>query len=162
MNDQSLSDLAKELGEVLGQRGWTCATAESCTGGWVAKVLTDIAGSSQWFSGGLVTYTNEAKQALLGVPQEILVTQGAVSLETVTAMAQGALPALQCDLTIAVSGIAGPGGATPGKPVGTVCFGLADAAISRAWIEQFEGDREAVRRASVAFALQKMLERAAE
>lgn len=162
MDDKALGELAQQLGEILTSRGWSCATAESCTGGWVAKVMTDIAGSSGWFSGGLVTYTNEAKQSLLGVPEEILMTAGAVSLETVTAMAQGTLPAMRCDLAIAVSGIAGPGGATDGKPVGTVCFGLADRMISRAWIEQFDGDREAVRRASVAFALHRLIERAAE
>ena len=162
MDDSTLSTLAQELGEVLIAKGWSCATAESCTGGWVAKALTDIAGSSQWFSGGLVTYTNESKQRLLDVPEAVLMTAGAVSLETVAAMAQGALPAMQCDLAIAISGIAGPGGATVGKPVGTVCFGLADKTLTRAWVEHFDGDREAVRRASVAYALQKMLERLSE
>jgi PncC family amidohydrolase len=110
------------LGAALLRRGWTVATAESCTGGLVAHRLTDVPGSSAWVVGGVVTYSNAMKTALLGVPAALLETVGAVSAETARAMAEGALRMFAADLVVSVTGIAGPGGATPGKPVGLVCF----------------------------------------
>ncbi len=130
-------------------------TAESCTGGWIAKVITDIPGSSRWFERGFVTYTNVAKREMLGVSEEVLESYGAVSEQTVQQMASGALAHSHAQLSVAVSGIAGPGGAVPGKPVGTVWFAWAD---SRGWMEshreRFRGDREAVRQGAVWVALE--------
>ncbi len=154
-----LNILASRLGEVLQSRGWMVATAESCTGGWIAKCLTDIAGSSAWFDCGFVTYSNAAKQELLGVAAETLEVHGAVSEATVAAMARGALAHSRAHLVVAVSGIAGPGGERPGKPVGTVCFAWAtrdgpETVVTR----RFTGSRDAVRRESVACALQGLLD----
>lgn len=124
--DAEIEHLAIELGKALGQRGWLAATAESCTGGGVATAITDIAGSSGWFDRGFVTYTNEAKQQMLGVSGESLEQHGAVSEAVVLEMARGALAHSSAAISVAISGIAGPGGATPGKPVGTVWFAWAD------------------------------------
>ena len=158
-----LDELAVELGKALQRRGWMAATAESCTGGWIAKCLTDIAGSSAWFDRGFVTYSNAAKQELLGVDAAVIDAQGAVSETTVAAMVHGALEHSQADLAVAVSGIAGPGGERPGKPVGTVWFAWAVRAGTDALIdtscEHFSGDRELVRELTVAHALQGVLER---
>ena len=153
--------LAERLGEALRGRGWQLATAESCTGGWVAKLVTDVPGSSHWFDRGFVTYTNISKQEMLGVAAATLQRCGAVSQDTVVEMAEGALRHSQAQLSVAISGIAGPGGATPDKPVGTVCLAWAGtglATISRT--EHFSGDREAVRRQAVEAALQGLLEQA--
>ena len=117
--DRDLEEVALKLGRALHVRGWRLAAAESCTGGWIAKVLTDVAGSSQWFDGGVVAYSNAAKTALLGVSSDVLAAHGAVSEETVRAMAEGARSRFSADLAVAVSGIAGPGGGTADKPVGT-------------------------------------------
>ncbi len=156
-----LEKLAVEVGETLQRRGWTVATAESCTGGWIAKCLTDIAGSSAWFERGFVTYRNAAKQELLGVDRTVLDTEGAVSEATVAAMVRGALEHSRADIAVAVSGIAGPGGARPGKPVGTVCFAWATRTGQPHVVTcQFEGDRDAVRRQSVVHALQGLLDAA--
>ncbi|MGL5977103.1 MAG: nicotinamide-nucleotide amidohydrolase family protein, partial [Aeromonas sobria] len=125
--DAEIEHLASELGRALGQRGWLAATAESCTGGGVASAITDIAGSSGWFDRGFVTYTNEAKQQMLGVSGETLAQHGAVSEAVVLEMARGALAHSSASISVAISGIAGPGGATEGKPVGTVWFALADS-----------------------------------
>jgi nicotinamide-nucleotide amidase len=137
------------------------ATAESCTGGWIAKALTDIAGSSQWFSEGFVTYGNSAKSARLGVGRALLDRSGAVSGPVVRAMAAGALRRSGAALAVAVSGIAGPGGAVPGKPVGTVWFCWASrrgrSVRLRAERRLFRGDREAVRRKTVGLALEGLL-----
>lgn len=135
------------------------ATAESCTGGWVAKLITDIPGSSHWFERGFVTYTNESKQEMLGVAAETLASHGAVSEATVREMAQGALSHSRAQLSLAVSGIAGPGGGTPERPVGSVCFAWASQE-SGVHSEQrhFDGDRELIRRQAVATALQGVLE----
>lgn len=133
----------------------TCA--ESCTGGWLAKSITDIAGSSGWFDYGFVTYSNQAKQRLIGVSEETLERYGAVSAETVREMARGALLAAGADFSLSVSGIAGPGGGTEDKPVGTVWFGLSDktgALVARE--ARFDGDRNAVRLQAVRFALQTL------
>lgn len=134
------------------------AVAESCTGGWVAKTLTDLAGSSRWFECGFVTYTNAAKQAMLGVPEATLGEYGAVSEATVLAMADGVLARSRADVALAISGIAGPGGAVPGKPVGTVCFAWAIRPDYRkAETCCFEGDRDAVRRQAVAHSLARLV-----
>jgi nicotinamide-nucleotide amidase len=160
--DHDLARLAARVGRHLldGRRG--VATAESCTGGWIAKALTDIAGSSQWFVEGFVTYSNESKVQRLGVPRSVLQTQGAVSEATVRAMAAGALKRTGAQLAVAVTGIAGPGGAVPGKPVGTVWLAWAERRGRSihvvAKLKHFRGDREAVRRKTVRAALEGLLE----
>ncbi|MBZ0070116.1 MAG: nicotinamide-nucleotide amidase [Gammaproteobacteria bacterium] len=162
-SDDDLTRLARLLGERLRASGQRVATAESCTGGWVAKVLTDIAGSSQWFERGFVTYTNASKQDLLGVDAEVLTGHGAVSAATVEAMASGALVRSRAQFSCAISGIAGPGGGTPDKPVGLVWFAWArgsGSAAVRSECRQFTGDREAVRRQAVAHALQGLIDAA--
>jgi nicotinamide-nucleotide amidase len=117
--------LATELGTLLQQRGWRITTAESCTGGLVAGAITAISGSSGWFDFGFVTYSNDAKRGLLDVPQSTLEAHGAVSEEVARAMAAGALEEAKADIAVAVTGVAGPTGGTPAKPVGTVCFAWA-------------------------------------
>jgi nicotinamide-nucleotide amidase len=141
-------------------RGWRIATAESCTGGLIAGALTGIAGSSDVVEGGLVTYSNDAKTVLLGVPAALIADVGAVSAEVAAAMAEGALARLAlADLAISVTGIAGPGGATPGKPVGLVHFGLAvRGGISRMHREVFSGDRSQIRQATTERALGLLLD----
>ena len=139
------------------------ATAESCTGGWIAKALTDIAGSSGWFAEGFVTYSNDAKVRGLGVPRGVLETNGAVSQATAKAMALGALKRSRAQIAVAVTGIAGPGGAVPGKPVGTVWLAWA-VKRSRsiqvtAELKRFKGDRGTVRRKTVRAALLGLLSR---
>ncbi len=138
-------------------------TAESCTGGWIAKALTDIAGSSQWFTEGFVTYSNESKVHRLGVPRSVLKRDGAVSEATVRSMASGALRRTDAELAVAVTGIAGPGGAVPGKPVGTVWIGWAVRRGRRIDVDvalkHFRGDRDAVRRKTVRVALEGVLRR---
>jgi len=157
--DEDLANLAGLLGERLRAAGRMVATAESCTGGWVAKVVTDVAGSSRWFERGFVTYTNESKQELLGVPAEVLAAEGAVSAATVAAMARGALARSRAQLSCAISGIAGPGGATPDKPVGLVWFAWAvRGGTVRSERRVFAGDREAVRRQAVAYALRGLID----
>ena len=153
-----LNKLAQQVGERLIKQRGLLAVAESCTGGWVAKCLTDIAGSSGWFDRGFVTYSNDAKQAMLGVSTATLDTAGAVSEQTVREMVLGTLANSKASVALAISGIAGPGGATPDKPAGTVCFAWAVAG-GELWVEtrHFAGDREAVRRQSVAHALQELL-----
>jgi nicotinamide-nucleotide amidase len=161
--DLDLAELASRVGRHLltNQRG--VATAESCTGGWIAKSLTDIAGSSQWFIEGFVTYSNESKRRRLAVPRSVLQTQGAVSEGTVRAMASGALERSGAQIAVAVTGIAGPGGAVPGKPVGTVWLGWAQRRGRRIHVatqlRHFRGDRDAVRRKTVRAALEGLLRR---
>ena len=157
--DSDLQALAAQVGERLQRQGWRLATAESCTGGWVAKELTGIPGSSAWFDMGFVTYSNTAKEQLLDVRAQTLQEQGAVSQATVAEMAAGALARSGADVALAISGIAGPGGGTPDKPVGLVCFGWVtrDGDLCTA-SEQFPGDREAVRAQAVARALQGVLD----
>lgn len=154
-------DLAVALGEALAARGWYAATAESCTGGLIAGAITDVAGSSGWFDRGFVTYSNEAKVELLGVRPETLDAHGAVSEEVAREMAAGALARSRADLAVAVTGVAGPGGGTPRKPVGMVCFGYArrgEPPVSQT--RHFPGDRAAVRAATVEVALARLLARA--
>ena len=152
--------LAADLGVALAARGWKVATAESCTGGMIAGAITDIAGSSAWFERGFVTYSNEAKVELLGVRAETLARFGAVSEAAAREMVAGALERSRADIAVAVSGVAGPGGGTPEKPVGLVWLawgvrgGLTDAAS-----RHFPGDRAAVREATVAMALAGLTER---
>jgi nicotinamide-nucleotide amidase len=154
-----LAYLSLRLGEALRERGVLLATAESCTGGWVAKVVTDTPGSSAWFDRGFVTYSNEAKHELLGVPTEILTEHGAVSAETVRAMAFGALANSRAGVALAISGVAGPGGGSADKPVGTVWIAWAGASIEgRVEGFRFPGDRAAVRRQAVTIALEGLLE----
>lgn len=156
--DRELEALSLQAGATLRARGWRLATAESCTGGWVAEVITATAGSSEWFDRGFVTYSNASKQEMLGVPADILATHGAVSLETTGAMAQGALARSHAQAALAISGIAGPSGGSPQKPVGTVCFAWQlPAGACRAVLRHLPGDREAVRRASVVFALTELI-----
>jgi len=156
--DDDLTKLAKRLREHASVTGAVIATAESCTGGWVAKMLTDIAGSSAWFDRGFVTYTNESKQEMLGVQAATLEAYGAVSEQAVCEMAQGVLNNSGASISVAVSGIAGPDGAMPGKPVGTVCFAWAQRGGDvQSCREQFSGDRDQVRREAVACALKGIL-----
>lgn len=149
---------AKKVAQRLKASGGMIVTAESCTGGWVAQELTAIAGSSAWFDRGFVTYSNEAKQEMLGVRAETLKKHGAVSEETAREMAQGALDRSRGTVSLAITGIAGPSGGTPGKPVGTVCFAWATKdQAPRAETKRFSGDREAVRRQSVEYSLAGVL-----
>jgi nicotinamide-nucleotide amidase len=153
-----LDALAASLGAALSARGWMAVTAESCTGGLVAGAITDIAGSSGWFDRGFVTYSDDAKQALLGVPAELIARHGAVSEEVARAMANGALARSAGHVAVAVTGVAGPGGGSPQKPVGLVCFAFAArGSVTRVSTQRFPGDRAAVRAASVAFALEGLL-----
>jgi nicotinamide-nucleotide amidase len=150
---------AQKVAQRLKARGGMIVTAESCTGGWVAQELTAIAGSSAWFDRGFVTYSNEAKQEMLGVRAQTLKEHGAVSEATALEMAQGALEHSRGTVALAITGIAGPTGGTPAKPVGTVCFAWATKGRpARAETKRFAGDREAVRRQSVDFSLAKVLE----
>jgi len=146
------------LAELVRPSKQKLTVAESCTGGWLAKVITDLNGSSDWFDRGFVTYSNESKIDMLGVSSSVLEQFGAVSIETVNAMALGALQHSQADLSIAISGIAGPSGGTDEKPVGTVCFAWAkseaqSAKIIHAETIVFNGDRNSVREQAVQFAL---------
>jgi nicotinamide-nucleotide amidase len=150
------------LARLLSERGMMLATAESCTGGWVAKCCTDLPGSSHWFERGFVTYTNESKQEMLGVSADTLLTHGAVSEVTVAQMARGALANSRAQCSVAISGIAGPGGGSVQRPVGTVCFGwaVAEGGVTTERC-QFDGDREAVRGQAVVHALQGLISRLA-
>lgn len=157
--DIRLHRLAEEVGRFAVQHHHRLVTAESCTGGWIAKTLTDIAGSSAWFECGLAAYSYEAKQALLGVHPRTLEQHGAVSRETVIEMVSGALVHCGATLAVAVTGIAGPSGGTDDKPVGTVWIAWKHrGGYPRADVFHFDGDRESVRRQTVAAALQGLLE----
>lgn len=158
MADPQLDALAARVGQALAVRGLSMASAESCTGGWISAAVTAVAGSSGWFERGYVTYSNAAKVEDLGVDPAVIQARGAVSEAVVLAMVDGALRRSGAGLAVAVSGVAGPGGGTPAKPVGTVClaWGLADGTrVCGTW--HFPGDREAVRRCSVAEALEGVL-----
>lgn len=154
---QNLIELATEVGQRLKERGLMLATTESCTGGGVAAAITEIAGSSDWFECGFVSYSNASKISLLGVAEDTLTQYGAVSTETALAMCRGALANSKAGIALSTTGIAGPGGAVPGKPVGTVCFGWALATRSQVEQQLFSGDRHAVREQSVEFALRGLL-----
>ena len=153
-DDHELDRLAQALGERLLAARQMLVTAESCTGGWIAKCMTDVAGSSAWFDCGMAAYSYEAKQALLGVRPQTLEAYGAVSRETVVEMVSGALVHSGASVAVAVTGIAGPGGGSPDKPVGTVWIGWKRrGGYAKAELFQFDGDRDAVRRQTVAAAL---------
>jgi nicotinamide-nucleotide amidase len=159
-DDEALAMLASALAAEMKRLGRRLVTAESCTGGWIAKVCTDLPGSSEWFERGLVTYSNAAKSELLGVRAGDIHRFGAVSEEVAAAMATGAIEHGPGDVAVSVSGIAGPDGGTPDKPVGSVCFGWAlPDDIVETETRHFPGDREAVRRASVFAAIEGLLQR---
>jgi nicotinamide-nucleotide amidase len=154
-----MEELAKRVGHALKSGGALLVTAESCTGGWVAQVLTAIPGSSGWFERGFVTYSNAAKMESLGVQPQTLARHGAVSEDTAREMARGALAHSKGSIALSVTGVAGPSGGSELKPVGTVCFGWARAdGLVRAETRHFAGDRESVRRQSVVRALEGVLE----
>jgi nicotinamide-nucleotide amidase len=156
-DDERLIKLAREVGVWLAARDERLATAESCTAGWIAKAMTDVPGSSEWFIGGIASYADEAKTALLGVPAATIKKEGAVSQAVVEAMARGAIERSGADRAVAVSGIAGPAGGTPEKPVGTVWFAWArrdgDEIKVKTRLEHYQGDREGIRRQAVGRAL---------
>ena len=146
--------IAEELVQVLTEKKLTCATAESCTGGGVGYAITAVSGSSAVFWGGVISYDNSVKRDVLGVPEEVLATNGAVSSECAAAMAEGARRLLNTDLAVSITGIAGPGGGTAEKPVGLVWFGLATNSGTIAERKMFPGGREAVRAAAIEHAMQ--------
>ena len=160
---EAILKLAAALVAELAATGKTVTTAESCTGGWVSKAITDVPGSSAVFAYGIVSYSNGAKESLLGVQPQVLQDHGAVSEAVVIEMATGALGLSGADIAVAVSGVAGPGGGSPDKPVGTVWFAWARRAgatvHSEACREQFSGDRDLVRELTVVHALQGVRER---
>lgn len=157
-SDQHLSSLAEQLGRHLQARGQKLATAESCTGGWVAKLVTEVAGSSAWFDRGFVTYSNEAKQDMLAVPATLLADHGAVSGEVVAAMTQGALTHSHADWAVAISGIAGPDGGSEEKPVGTVWLAWQHRGeAAQIQLHHFQGGRDEVRRAACAMVIETLL-----
>ena len=160
MPDPTLYSLAERVGARLKAAGLLLACAESCTGGWIAQALTAVAGSSDWFDRGFVTYSNAAKQEMLDVAPETLERFGAVSEETARSMGKGALARSRAGIALAVTGIAGPTGGTPEKPVGMVCFAWARRnGATESKTLRFSGDREEVRRQSVIAALEGVLER---
>jgi len=156
--DKHLSDIAVLVGRQLMAQGKTLATAESCTGGWIAKTITDVPGSSAWFERGFVSYCNKAKQEMLGVSEQILAAHGAVSEQTARAMVAGALAHSDADCAVAVTGIAGPDGGSPDKPVGTVFIAWQTRGIEATVVrKQFSGDRQQVRLETVKTALEGCL-----
>jgi nicotinamide-nucleotide amidase len=158
MTSSAIDDLTGQLAHLLPSRGLMLCTAESCTGGLIAAACTDRAGSSVWFERGFVSYSNAAKTDLLGVPADLIVRHGAVSQEVARAMAAGALVHAQAQLAVAVTGVAGPGGGSADKPVGTVWLAWAMGSQVRTERQHFEGDRGAVRQATVVRALQGLIE----
>jgi nicotinamide-nucleotide amidase len=152
-----MDELAKRIGQRLKGANAVLVTAESCTGGWAAQVVTSAAGSSAWFDRGFITYSNAAKRELLGVRAETLAQHGAVSEETAREMALGALARSQGSVAVSITGVAGPAGGTKEKPVGTVCFAWARAGRVHAETRRFLGDRESVRKQSVISALEGVL-----
>jgi nicotinamide-nucleotide amidase len=153
----NLSSLSLRTGKALKKKGQTLVTAESCTGGWVAQAVTSIAGSSEWFERGYITYSNAAKREALGVRKATLERHGAVSEPTAREMARGALRRSRGTIAVSITGIAGPGGGSPGKPVGTVCFAWAQERKIRSETRRYKGGRRSVRRQSVVHALRGVL-----
>jgi nicotinamide-nucleotide amidase len=163
MARDTLELLARRVGARLKERNLKLATAESCTGGWIAQAVTSVSGSSGWFDRGFVSYSDEAKKELLGVRERTLSRHGAVSRETAEEMAAGALARSRARVSVAVTGVAGPTGGTKAKPVGTVCFAWSwKQGAMHSDTRRFRGGRERVRRQSVAFALKGLLERLEE
>jgi nicotinamide-nucleotide amidase len=150
-------DLTKTLAEILLSRNWTMSLAESCTGGLVSATLTELAGSSEWFERGYITYSNEAKTECLDVPAQLIESHGAVSEPVAKAMAEGARINSGSDVAISITGIAGPSGGTAEKPVGTVCFGWATENQTLSKTIHFDGDRQAVRQQATEFALTELI-----
>ena len=154
---EPLYALAEELGLTLKAKGWQLATAESCTGGGVAQAITMIAGSSEWFVGGVVAYANECKTSMLNVPASLIQDHGAVSQAVAIAMVQGALISMRADVAVSTTGIAGPTGGVPGKPVGTVWMACATCEGVQTERKVFAGDRHAVRAQATEHALRMIL-----
>jgi nicotinamide-nucleotide amidase len=152
-------ELCQRLASLLRSKGWMLATAESCTGGLISAACTDLAGSSQWFDRGFVTYSNAAKADLLSIPAELITQHGAVSEAVALAMAKGAYKHSEATVSVAVTGIAGPDGGTPEKPVGTVWLAWCICGVVDAERQQFRGDRQAIREATVLHAVTGLLER---
>lgn len=150
--------LLEKLAQRCQAQNYLLASAESCTGGLVSQMLTSLAGSSKWFDAGFVTYSNQAKNTLLGVPLDLINEYGAVSLEVAAAMAAGALEKSQAHFSLAITGIAGPTGGSPEKPVGTVCFAWANSDNIKTEMSLFAGDRDAIRQQAAEFALQQLTE----
>lgn len=155
--EQAAHTLPGLVADLMLKHRWMLATAESCTGGMIAAACTDLAGSSTWFERGLVTYSNEAKTDLLGVPTELIAAHGAVSESVARAMASGALQRSRAQVALSVTGVAGPGGGSPGKPVGTVWFGWATPHGVWSEVQVFAGDRAAVRAATVRHSLTRLV-----
>lgn len=153
-NNQTLLTLAQNIGVALSERGFMLTSAESCTGGWIGQTVTSVAGSSAWYDRGFITYSNQAKQQILGVQATTLAQHGAVSEQTAQEMALGALKMSEAQIAVAVTGIAGPDGGSKEKPVGMICFGWAVRhGLAHSQTCLFSGDREAIRRQAVATAL---------
>ena len=157
MSSDILLQLAIEAGQALQDKGLQLATAESCTGGGVAQAITEIAGSSDWFECGYITYSNASKTELLDVPAALIAQHGTVSEEIAAAMAEGALANSNAHVVLSTTGIAGPGGAVPGKPVGTICFGWTMGDNTHTERLVFKGDRRSVREQTVVHSLQGLL-----
>ena len=161
--EHDIYELAVQAGQCLAQRGWMLVTAESCTGGWVGQAVTAVSGSSAWYERGYITYSNTSKSEMLGVQQAILDRHGAVSPQTAQEMAIGALNRSHAQISVSITGIAGPDGGTAMKPVGMVCFAwAARGGLVQQETRYFTGNREAVRRQAVATALQGILRLAGE
>ena len=156
MNNK-LQQLSEKLAEILNEKQLKLAVAESCTGGGIAYALTGLSGSSAWFERGFVTYSNEAKHEMLGVPNELLIEYGAVSEAVAKAMAGGAVKHSYADIAVSVTGVAGPNGGSKEKPVGTVWFGFCVNQELHALLKQFDGDRASVREQSISFALEEVM-----
>ncbi len=152
-----LRELAEQVGHALQKKRWLLATAESITGGSISQAITDVPGSSEWFDCGFATYSNISKTEFLDVPAALIAQEGAVSEEVAAAMAAGVLANTDADVTLATTGIAGPSGAVPGKPVGTVCFAWAHGSMVHTERHVFSGDRQSVRAQTTEFALQGLL-----
>jgi len=161
MSEQALNQIAQQVTDALLEKGERMATVESCTGGGIAKLMTDLAGSSAVFECGFVTYSNESKQQMVGVSSAALEEFGAVSEQVAAEMASGALKRANADITVSVTGVAGPEGGTDYKPVGTVCFAWAYNASLLTETRHFSGDRQAVREQTIEYALQGVLKQLA-
>ncbi|WP_108507749.1 CinA family protein [Polynucleobacter acidiphobus] len=160
--NSSITSLTQQLAQILLAKGFKIASAESCTGGLLAAHLTSLAGSSDWFERGFVTYSNQAKEESIGVPKELIERYGAVSEEVARAMAEGVLNHSLAQVSVAITGIAGPGGGSANKPVGMVCFAwgmqVDDQIQTRSQTKQFSGDRQNIREQACVYAIESLLE----
>ncbi len=158
MNNIPISTLSHELGKLLKSKSWQISAAESCTGGGFSQAITEVVGSSAWFQGAFVTYSNPAKEEMLGVKHATLEKFSAVSRETAQEMVIGALQRSHANISVSITGIAGPGGGSPQKPIGTVWFGFASQkGECQTVVQHFTGDRQNIRLSSIAFALQHLI-----